>query len=37
MDTLDEEILNLWKAFHNRSLRYIMVGGFFTILNDYRD
>lgn len=35
MDILDDEILNLWKAFHNRSFRYIMVGGFATNLNGF--
>lgn len=35
MDILDEEILALWKSFHNRGLRYIMVGGFATNLNGF--
>ncbi len=35
MDILDDEILSLWKAFHNRSFRYIMVGDFATNLNGF--
>lgn len=35
MDILDEEILGLWKSFHERGFRYIMVGGFATNLNGF--
>lgn len=35
MDILDEELIRLWKAFEKNKLRYIMVGGFASILNGY--
>lgn len=35
MDILDEELIGLWKAFENNKLKYIMVGGFASILNGY--
>jgi len=36
MDILDEEILALWKKFHELGLRYIMVGGFATNLHGHQ-
>lgn len=35
MDILDEELISLWKAFNNNKLKYIMVGGFASILNGH--
>lgn len=35
MDIEDDELLNLWRAFENHNLKYIMVGGFASILNGY--
>ncbi|MGN6646189.1 MAG: hypothetical protein ACTHJT_06640 [Cytophaga sp.] len=35
MDIFDEEVLNLWKAFHKNKFQYIMVGGFATNLNGF--
>lgn len=35
MDILDEELINLWHAFEKNKLKYIMVGGFASILNGY--
>jgi hypothetical protein len=35
MDILDEELLNLWRAFSRNKLRYIMVGGFATNLHGF--
>jgi len=35
MDILDEELIALWKAFNNNKLKYIMVGGFASILNGH--
>ena len=35
MDIFDEEILNLWKAFHETNFQYILVGGFATNLNGF--
>jgi hypothetical protein len=36
MDILDEEILAIWKKFHETGLEYIMVGGFATNLHGYQ-
>lgn len=33
MDILDDEIINLFKALHDHSVKYILVGGFAVILN----
>jgi len=33
MDILDEEIIDLFKALNDHSVKYILVGGFATILN----
>lgn len=35
MDILDDELIALWKAFERNKLKYIMVGGFASILNGY--
>jgi hypothetical protein len=35
MDILDEELVGLWKAFEDNKLKYIMVGGFASILNGH--
>ncbi len=35
MDILDEELLELWRAFERNKLQYILVGGFASILNGY--
>ncbi|MBC7695903.1 MAG: hypothetical protein H7141_10720 [Burkholderiales bacterium] len=35
MDIEDDELLNLWRAFQKHNLKYIMVGGFASILNGY--
>ncbi len=35
MDIFDEEVLNLWKAFHQNNFQYIMVDGFATNLNGF--
>jgi hypothetical protein len=35
MDILDDELINLWRAFDKNDLKYIMVGGFASILNGY--
>lgn len=35
MDIVDEEILNLWRKFHELEFQYIMVGGFATNLNGH--
>jgi predicted nucleotidyltransferase len=35
MDILEEELIDLWRAFEKNKLRYIMVGGFASILNGY--
>ena len=35
MDILDDELINLWRSFEKNKLRYIMVGGFASILNGY--
>jgi len=35
MDILDEELIDLWRAFEKNKLQYIMVGGFASILNGY--
>jgi hypothetical protein len=35
MDISDEEVIQLWKAFHKHKLRYIMVGGFATNLHGF--
>lgn len=36
MDTLDEEILNLWKLLYENKVEYIMVGGFATNLHGFQ-
>lgn len=36
MDVLDEEILALWRAFHENGVQYIMVGGFATNMHGYQ-
>jgi hypothetical protein len=33
MDLLDEEIIDLFKALHDNSVKYILVGGFAVVLN----
>ena len=35
MDIFDDEVISLWKAFHENGLEYIMVGGFATNLHGY--
>lgn len=35
MDIEDDELINLWRAFEKNKLKYIMVGGFASILNGY--
>ncbi len=35
MDIEDEELIDLWRAFEKNKLKYIMVGGFASILNGY--
>jgi hypothetical protein len=35
MDILDEELLELWRAFQSNKLEYIMVGGFATNLHGF--
>ena len=35
MDILDEELIDLWRAFEKNKLQYSMVGGFASILNGY--
>ncbi len=35
MDIEDEELKDLWRAFEKNNLKYIMVGGFASILNGY--
>ena len=35
MDILDDELIELWRAFEKNKLQYIMVGGFASILNGY--
>ena len=35
MDIEDGELINLWRAFEKNKLKYIMVGGFASILNGY--
>jgi hypothetical protein len=35
MDVLDEELIGLWRSFEKNKLKYIMVGGFASILNVY--
>ena len=35
MDIFDEEVLNLWKAFHRNDFQYILVGDFATTLNGF--
>ncbi len=35
MDIADDELLDLWRAFEKNNLKYIMVGGFASILNGY--
>ena len=35
MDILDDELIDLWRAFEKNKLQYIMVGGFASILNGY--
>ena len=35
MDIADDELLDLWRAFEKNKLKYIMVGGFASILNGY--
>jgi len=35
VDIFDEEVLNLWKAFHRNDFQYILVGDFATTLNGF--
>lgn len=35
MDIADDELLDLWRVFEKNKLKYIMVGGFASILNGY--
>ncbi len=35
MDIEDDELINLWRVFEKNKLKYIMVGGFASILNGY--
>jgi hypothetical protein len=35
VDIFDDEVLSLWKAFHQNNFKYIMVGGFATNLNGF--
>ena len=35
MDILDDELIELWRVFEKNKLKYIMVGGFASILNGY--
>lgn len=35
MDIADDELIDLWRAFEKNKLKYIMVGGFASILNGY--
>lgn len=35
MDIEDDELIGLWRAFEKNRLKYIMVGGFASILNGY--
>jgi hypothetical protein len=35
MDTLNEEIIDLWKLLHKHKTQYIMVGGFATALHGF--
>lgn len=35
MDILDDELIDLWRVFEKNKLKYIMVGGFASILNGY--
>ena len=35
MDFLDEELISLWKALQNNKVKYILVGGFASVLNGY--
>lgn len=35
MDILDDELIQLWRVFETNNLKYIMVGGFASILNGY--
>jgi predicted nucleotidyltransferase len=35
MDIEDDELIELWRAFEKNKLKYIMVGGFASILNGY--
>lgn len=35
MDSLDDELIELWRVFEKHNLRYIMVEGFASILNGY--
>lgn len=35
MDLLDEEIIGLFKALYERNVKYILVGGFATVLNGH--
>jgi hypothetical protein len=35
MDIFDEQLLNFWKTLNNNDVKYIMVGGFATILHGF--
>lgn len=35
MDIEGDELIELWRAFEKNKLKYIMVGGFASILNGY--
>ncbi|MBX3164325.1 MAG: hypothetical protein KF900_07575 [Bacteroidetes bacterium] len=35
MDFLDEELISLWKALQKNKVKYILVGGFASVLNGY--
>jgi hypothetical protein len=35
VDIFDEDILNFWKALQDHDVRYIMIGGYATILHGY--
>lgn len=35
MDLLDDELIALWSSFEKNKLKYMLVGGFATILNGY--
>ncbi|HEY4877119.1 MAG TPA: DUF6036 family nucleotidyltransferase [Puia sp.] len=35
MDIFDEQLLNLWKTLNSNDVKYIMVGGFATVLHGF--